>query len=256
MMNNFKIKLFINFIVIPILIYIGITFFVAFIFRIVFDIDLNPVLTTSIAGVLSLIILIPLYISAKKNRNDIVYKINYKNILYLIPIGLSLAIFSNVILELTNILNNDEAAKYVTKSIMSLNPILIIFTTILIAPIVEELVFRAFIFKTISKMSNKYVGMIISSLMFGIMHGNVSQGLYAFFVGLVLSFIYDKLNNISYAIFLHSTMNFSSIFIVNYMFSLSLHEKFFVLTISLILFTISIYRLITFNDKLNKNYEL
>lgn len=256
MMNNSKIKLFINFIVIPILIYIGITFFVAVLLDLVFNIKLNPVLTTAIGEIISLIILFPLFVSAKNNRNDVVCKINIKNLLYLIPIGLSLAVFSNMFLDLTNILNNDSVAKYVTESIMSLSPILIIITTVITVPLVEELVFRGFIYKTLSIIINKYLAMFISSVMFGLAHGNISQGIYAFFVGIVLCVIYEKLNNLLYTVFLHSIMNFSSVFIVNYMFKLNNKEKFFVLIISLILFIITIYRLLLVNKNTNTNYEL
>ena len=256
MINKSNFKLIINYIVIPILIYIGITFFVAVVLDIVFNININPVLTTAIGEIISLLVLIPLFISAKKNRNDTIYKINLRNILYLIPIGVSLAIFSNFLLELINILNNDDAAKYVTESIMSLSPILIILTTVLTVPIVEELVFRGFIYKTLSNTTNKYLAMFISSLIFGLVHGNLSQGLYAFFVGFILCFVYEELNNLIYPIFLHAIMNFSSIFIVNYMFKLNDKEKLFVLIISLFLFIITMYRLIITNKHNRNEYGL
>lgn len=256
MINNTKIKLFINYIVIPILIYIGITFFVATFINYVLNMKLNSVLATAIAEIISLIVLIPLFKSAISIRIDIVYKISIKNLLYLVPIGLSLAVFSNVILELTDILNNDSSAKFVSDSIMSLSPALIILTTVIIIPVVEELVFRGFIYKTLSIIINKYIAIVISSLIFALAHGNISQGLYAFFVGIVFCFIYENLNNIIYTIFLHSVMNFSSIFIVNYMLKLNDKEKLFVLIISLILFIITIYRLMITNRNINENYEL
>ena len=250
MINNPKLKYFINYLVIPILIYIGVTFFVALFCEFVLGLRLNPVLSTAIGEIFSLLILYPLFLSAKKDRGDKVEKINLKYLLYLIPIGFSLAVFSNMFLELSKILPYDQEAKFVSESIMSLSPVMIVVTTIITVPIVEELVFRGFIYKTLDCMINKYLAMFFSSLLFGLAHGNLSQGLYAFFVGFVFCYLYDKLNNIIYIVFIHSIMNFSSIFIINSMLKLNDKEKLFLLIISIFLFIITIYRLNIENNSL------
>lgn len=57
-----------------------------------------------------------------------------------------------------------------------------------LAPVVEELLFRGAIQKTLEPFGKKF-GMVSSALLFGLFHGNVVQIPYAFLVGLVLSYV-------------------------------------------------------------------
>ena len=54
--------------------------------------------------------------------------------------------------------------------------------------------------------------------MFGIVHFNITQGLYAFVIGLLLAYIYYKYNSIIYTYFMHLLMNFFTLFIVGPLF--------------------------------------
>lgn len=52
----------------------------------------------------------------------------------------------------------------------------------------------------------------IQALAFGIIHGNLVQGTYAFFLGLVLGYVYQKYHNIWMCMLLHAVINLSSQF--------------------------------------------
>ncbi len=58
----------------------------------------------------------------------------------------------------------------------------------IIGPIVEELVYRGFIMRHLQKYG-KLLAVVISSILFGAMHGNLPQGVFAFCVGLVLGYV-------------------------------------------------------------------
>ncbi len=58
----------------------------------------------------------------------------------------------------------------------------------IIGPIVEELVYRGFAMRCLEK-HGKVLAVIVSSIMFGVMHGNLPQAVFAFFVGLVLGYV-------------------------------------------------------------------
>lgn len=58
----------------------------------------------------------------------------------------------------------------------------------IIGPIAEELVFRGFAMRCLEK-HGKMLAIVVSSILFGVMHGNLPQGMFAFFVGLVLAYV-------------------------------------------------------------------
>jgi membrane protease YdiL (CAAX protease family) len=97
-----------------------------------------------------------------------------------------------------------------TNMIMSGNFIVVLLSVGILGPIVEELVFRYGIFKQLEKI-NYIFAIIISSLLFGIMHMNLVQSTYATLLGILFAFVYHKTNNLMYPILLHIGINSSSV---------------------------------------------
>lgn len=84
--------------------------------------------------------------------------------------------------------------------------------SVIIAPIIEEVVFRKILIDKLHTHSQKYA-MIISGLSFGLMHGNLEQFFYTFFLGLLFAFVYIKTGKIKYTIILHFILNGASVLI-------------------------------------------
>lgn len=80
------------------------------------------------------------------------------------------------------------------------------------APIVEEFAFRGLIYNRLKHMCNYKVAAVISAFLFGVFHGNWIQAPYAFIIGLVAVFVYEKYKNISAPIILHMAANGLSVF--------------------------------------------
>lgn len=78
---------------------------------------------------------------------------------------------------------------------------------VIIAPIVEELMFRKVIVDRVCKYGQG-VAVVVSGLMFGLFHGNLSQFVYAFTLGMFLAFIYVRTGNIKITIAMHMLINF------------------------------------------------
>lgn len=87
---------------------------------------------------------------------------------------------------------------------------LLLLGTGLLVPIMEELTFRYGMFKTLAQ-RNVAVAYIASSIIFGLMHGNPIQMVYATLLGLLLAYVYTKTENIWYPIILHAVNNTSSL---------------------------------------------
>lgn len=77
------------------------------------------------------------------------------------------------------------------------------------APITEELLFRGFCLKNLSRINQRF-GIIASALLFGLVHGNIIQFCLAFPLGILLAYITIKANSIIPAIIVHFTVNTSA----------------------------------------------
>lgn len=86
-------------------------------------------------------------------------------------------------------------------------------SAVIVAPVIEELVFRGLIYKRIKRVSNATIACVLSALMFGVFHFNVIQGIYATILGLGLAFVMEKYDSIIAPIFLHMTANSVSMFV-------------------------------------------
>ncbi len=84
---------------------------------------------------------------------------------------------------------------------------LLILYAVLIGPIEEELTFRGVIFSSAQKVFPFWAANIFQALLFGIFHLNPIQGIYAFFVGLVLGYVYQRSGSIWISSLLHMLYN-------------------------------------------------
>ncbi len=77
------------------------------------------------------------------------------------------------------------------------------------APVVEELVFRKILVDRLARYGEA-AAVVMSGLMFGLIHGNFSQFFYAVFLGMLFAYVYAKTGRIGYTIALHLIINLSS----------------------------------------------
>lgn len=126
----------------------------------------------------------------------------------------------------------------------------IMFATIL-APIIEEIVFRGWILKALQKYGN-VVAITISSLVFGIYHGTITQSVPAIFIGIIFAILTIKYKSIIPSIIVHLLSNSLSVvleLIKDYEFITLLIKVFSVIFIVLSIIII-IYYLIIYSKKI------
>ncbi len=78
---------------------------------------------------------------------------------------------------------------------------------VILAPIVEELIFRKAIISHLRKYGDK-LAIFVSALLFAMIHGNFSQFFYAFGLGLLFGYVYARTGRLRYSIGLHMIINF------------------------------------------------
>lgn len=116
--------------------------------------------------------------------------------------------------------SNEEALEIM----FNVAPYSLVFSAVIFAPIVEEIVFRGAIFNLLYKEDKPYKAILISGLLFGLLHvfsgllgGSFVELLYLiiyFTMGAILGFIYHKTKNIYICIGVHFINNLISVIIM------------------------------------------
>jgi len=75
------------------------------------------------------------------------------------------------------------------------------------APILEEFIFRKIIFGSLYKRMNFFIAVLISSLLFGVLHLELQRLLIYFAMGVALAYVYVKTKRIIVPILVHMGMN-------------------------------------------------
>jgi membrane protease YdiL (CAAX protease family) len=84
-----------------------------------------------------------------------------------------------------------------------------IMMTVIIAPVLEELIFRKLMLDRIRNYGEK-TAIVFSALCFGLFHQNLTQFLFAFSVGLFLGYVYCKTGKVIYTMIMHALLNLVS----------------------------------------------
>lgn len=111
--------------------------------------------------------------------------------------------FTNII----GIIKGSPVDDAIADLVSELNPLTAFFVMVLLAPALEEWIFRKLLVdRTIHY--GEGTAIFLSGLMFGLFHGNLNQFVYTFLVGAFWAFIYVKTGRLRYTIYLHMALNF------------------------------------------------
>lgn len=81
----------------------------------------------------------------------------------------------------------------------------------MISPVAEELMYRGVLYKRVRENGGFWRAALSSALLFAMSHGNLVQFLYAFGLGLLLAYVYEKYGSLKAPVFLHMTANITSL---------------------------------------------
>ena len=166
--------------------------------------DLN-FLINNILPIILLIFYIITIIYLYKNNCLKEEKLNTKYYFPLILLGISLAISLNMLIFL----------KYPPKTILKPTIITIISSGI-IGPIYEELLFRYILYNRLKKKYSIKKSLLITTIIFALIHLSPIKIIYAFILGLVINITYEKYKNILSPILIHTSANIIVIFLTEY----------------------------------------
>ena len=105
-----------------------------------------------------------------------------------------------------------EMAMKNSETFVSATPVIQFLTIVIMAPLTEEILFRGLMLGALSKTCNKWLAIVATAIVFGIVHGHPIGIIYASCLGLVLGWLYIKTGSIIAPILFHGIYNFASLF--------------------------------------------
>ena len=175
----------------------------------------NAVLLNVLSQIITLGILIPIYLNRKKYipaKKMTIKEEPKKTIIYVLTI-ISISIISGYIFAIIEKLIKmpDGGLGSINEMFNSSGIIPAVLTAVILAPVLEEIIFRGLIFNKLNSKLSTTAAIIISALIFGIYHMNIVQGLNAFVLGIVFAYIYSKTYNLWICIIAHFVNNLLSL---------------------------------------------
>lgn len=166
---------------------------------------------------LILVIFMVIYYYKKKGENKVSFEFirereNRKELILLILSNIIFAFASTYLIQ--GIIHYIKPQ--ILKSILDESPIssdnifIVILVVCIMAPLLEEFLFRGIIFTRLRFRFNNTAAVLISSLIFGLAHVSLAK-VHAFILGITFCLVFKKYNNIFFNVILHSVYNFSAI---------------------------------------------
>jgi membrane protease YdiL (CAAX protease family) len=135
-----------------------------------------------------------------KSFNFAIFKSSLSHLICCWPLILLISIFS---MSLFSDFNEQEIVSKLKKNVSYS----LLFSSIIMAPVFEEIFFRKFVYRVIKKKLGIFFGILISSLMFGLIHYNLYSFGTLFLLSIICTIKYENTGQIYYPILIHSFFN-------------------------------------------------
>jgi uncharacterized protein len=203
--------------------------------------------TTLTIGLTNLIVLsCGIYYYVKKNGSSIikVASLNIFSVYYIVPIIIFTISITNILVIISSEFQRMVPIPEILESVLlnmtvkSENYFISILTLCIIAPLTEEILFRGVILHSFLNYFSIRKAVLLSSLLFSIIHLNPWQGIPTFFLGIYFAIIDIKLKSVIPSIIGHMIYNLSIFAIGIFEKSFSFHSSYIKLILISILFSI------------------
>lgn len=135
--------------------------------------------------------------------------------LYIVVFGGALCLFGNYMEAVLGLAQRSAAYGEASRALYSPPFAFQLLASGLMIPLVEELIFRGMVFASLRDKLPFFLSAAMSSALFGLFHGNLPQGVYAFVVGIAAAWLYQTCSTLLAPILLHVSANLLSLFVTN-----------------------------------------
>lgn len=141
-------------------------------------------------------------------------KISFLELFLVILCSMFLSRAVNYLLGLTMLPRYFTGYETISEEIFTSSLISQVAASVISAPLLEETLMRGVIYSRLKRYSGSVkLSIVGSAFIFGIFHGNVVQGVYAFFLGLLFAWVYEAYDSLLPAFAAHIAANAASVFL-------------------------------------------
>lgn len=127
--------------------------------------------------------------------------------LYSAVLGASSALFLNIFIAYLRIAALSTSFDSIAAKQFSLVLPMGILLYGIVSPLAEEVVFRGLVYNRMRRDMGVYIAIIFSSVLFGVYHFNIVQGVYGILMGLVIAWVYERYGGFIYPCLVHMGAN-------------------------------------------------
>ena len=136
---------------------------------------------------------------------------NFKDVLGSLVVGFGICGISGLWImlaeQLPSLQKSVEAMNAGTENIAGGNAFGTFMIAVIAAPVVEEILFRGIVLRSMRKFAPAWAAILISSVLFGVYHLNIVQAAYATLMGIAAGILYEKKRNLLFPILVHFANN-------------------------------------------------
>ncbi len=136
--------------------------------------------------------------------------VNIRTAIVFVITAVSASLGLNMLFELLHIMDMSGQYNAVTQAQSSVSVGVGIILYGIVSPLAEETLFRGLLYNRMKQHFPKMWAMIMSALFFGLYHGNLVQGLYAFILGMLMVWLYEMYGKWYVPVLFHGIVNISS----------------------------------------------
>lgn len=156
----------------------------------------------------------------------------------LVVMAVALCVSLNALIGFSGLDKFSQKYQQVAETLYSGGVLLELLTVGILGPVCEELIFRGLMFQRLCGYVKPVIAVLVSALMFGVYHGNIVQGVYAFVLGTVMALCYLRFQTLWAPIVIHVVANITSVCITEISIIGEALEKTNVLIVATIITTI------------------
>ena len=133
-------------------------------------------------------------------------------LLFMFPLGIIGSLIGNILALIVTAITGQQMTDLLSSTLTSLSVPMIFILSVIFAPIFEEIMFRYGVIGYCRRWG-EWNAIVVSALIFGLIHTNIFQFFYAFALGIVFGYVYIYTGRLIYTIIMHITFNFFGAFV-------------------------------------------
>jgi len=177
--------------------------------------DLNANVTTVMAGLSYVVAALAMVGKAKyyiqrgweERRLHFLKRESVLSYVLLVLAGIGAVLGLNLLFSLTGFIGNSASYQEVAASQYAATLLVGLLCYGFLSPVAEEVLFRGILYNCMRHLVDAKMAIIVSSLIFGLYHGNWVQGVYGFLMGCLIAYSYEYFGSFKVPVMLHMLFN-------------------------------------------------